>query len=158
MAEPTPAKKSSPAEKKVLVVDDDDNILMLMKTTLEIEGFQARTGRDGRNILQAALQYKPDLILTDLMMPGGGGYELLRSLQSDPVTRKIPVIIMTGSHLDKTTQALMRQESNLAGYYEKPVRPDVLMKHVHKLLNTLSRDEERKQFTKENPVNFDDVL
>ena len=150
MADPIPAKKASPSEKKIFVVDDDDNILMMIKTTFEVEGFEVRTARDGRNILARAVEFKPDLIITDLMMPGGGGYEVLRVLQSDDVTRKVPVLVITGSRLDKSTQALMRQESNLAGYYEKPVRPETLLKHVHKLLNTMTQTERYQQQQQSN--------
>lgn len=159
MVEQMPPKKVNPSDKKILVVDDDDTILAMMKATFQAEGFQVRTARDGRNISAKAAEFKPDLIVTDLMMPGGSGYELLRTMQADQITRKIPVLIITGSHLDKSTQVLMRQEPNVAGFYEKPVRPETLLKHIHKLLNTLSREEERQQQRSQDfPVNFGDVF
>lgn len=142
MAEAAPKKKIRAADCRILAVDDDDAVLMMLKTTLEIEGFQVRTGRDGRNILQRAVEYKPNLIVADLMMPGGGGYELLRSLQSDPDTMRIPVIIITGSNLDASTQAMMKQESNLVGYIQKPLRGESLVRQIHKILNSMSVHEE----------------
>jgi hypothetical protein len=53
---------------------------------------------------------------------------------------------------------MMKQESNLAGYFEKPIRPEVLIKKVSELLNTITASEERNRLSKEAPVNFDDVL
>jgi CheY-like chemotaxis protein len=150
--------KVHPSKKKVFVVDDDDAIVSLFKTALELEGFNVRTGRDGRNFLARALEYQPDLIIADLMMPAGGGYELIRTLQSDPLTSSIPIVLVTGSHLDASTQAMMKMESNLAFYLEKPVRPESLMLKVHSLLKTLSLDEQRKVATKDFPVDFKDVF
>ncbi len=158
MAESNPSKKALPSTKKVLVVDDDESIVTLFKTALELEGFQVKTGRDGRGILARALEYKPDLIVSDLMMPAGGGYELIRALQIDSVTRKIPIVLVTGSHLDASTKEMMKMESNLVLYLEKPVRPDALIAKVHGILKTLSVDEQRKDANKDFPVNFGDVF
>lgn len=156
VTEPTAAKKNNPSDKKIYVVDDDELVLSLLKVALEAEGFQVRTGRDGRNMLKKAQEFKPDLIVSDLMMPGGGGYEVLRSLQSDSETSHTPVLIITGSNMASSTKGMLQQESNLAGYLEKPIRPETLLRHVHKILNTISASEIRAQ--RPNPVNFDDVF
>lgn len=163
MAPDAAAKKGDPAQKKVLVVDDDEHICAIFRTALESEGFTVQTGRDGRNILKKAIDFKPDLILTDLMMPGGGGYEVLRSLQSEETTRKTPVIMITGAAMDMSTQAMIKQEPNLAGYLEKPISPERLVKQVHLALNTMSMSEkaaqERNQAVPKKIItSFDDVL
>lgn len=145
MAGSTPPK-GLPSDKRVMVVDDDESVLQLLKATFEVEGFQVRVARDGRNLAQKASEYKPDLIVTDLMMPGGGGYEVLRSLQADDVTRKTPVIMITGHVLDDSTKTMIKQEPNLAALLEKPVRPEKLTKEVHRVLNTMTRDEQNQQF------------
>src|SRR5262245_7509536 len=105
-----------------MVLDDDDSILQMIRMTLETEGFQVRTGRDAVDVLKKAVEYRPDLIICDLMMPGGGGYELIRSLQSDDLTRKTPILMVTGYSMDASTKAMIQQEPNLAGYFEKPIR------------------------------------
>ena len=153
-----PANKAKPSDKKILIVDDDDSIIAMLKMAFSIEGFEVSTARDGREILKKANQFKPDLIISDLMMPGGGGYEVLRSLQSDPLTQKVPVFMITGSHMAASTKEMMQQEPNLAGYFEKPVRPETLIRAVHKRLNTLSREEERSLQRKEPPTNFSDAF
>ncbi len=151
MADQSLSSKANPSDKKVLIVDDDEAIVTMMKIAFSVEGFDVATARDGRNILKKALEYSPDLIICDLMMPGDGGYEVLRSLQGDPATMKVPVLIMTGSSMAASTKSVMLQESNLAGYFEKPVRPETLIKETHKLLNTLSSQEARAQKREEPP-------
>ena len=142
MAESTPPKQL-PSEKRILVVDDDDAVLQLFRTAIEVEGFQVRTARDGRNLAAKAVEFQPHLIVTDLMMPGGSGYEVLRQLQADETTRATPVIIVTGHVLDDSTKTLLKQESNLAAYLEKPVRPERLLRRIHEILHTLSGEEQR---------------
>lgn len=136
-----PPKKSDPRFKRILVVDDDEHILQMIKTTLEMEGFAVQTGRDGKSILRKAQEFKPDLVVTDLMMPGGGGYELLRSLQMDEATRKTPVLVITGRNLDDSTKNVMCQEPNVVDILEKPLRPLDLTIRIHAVLNTMSSDE-----------------
>jgi CheY-like chemotaxis protein len=152
-----PPAKQLPSEKKIMVFDDDDAILQMMKVALETEGFQVRTGRDGNNILKKAVEYRPDLIVSDLMMPGGGGYEVVRLLQSDDITRKVPVLMITGYAMDSSTKAMIQQEPNMAGFFEKPVRPERLMKKIHEILNTKSLQEQMEERNKKMP-GFDDPL
>lgn len=146
-----PAGKALPTEKKIMVFDDDDSILQMLKSTFEAEGFQVRTGRDSHNILKKAIDYRPDLIVCDLMMPGGGGYELLRVLQSDDITRKTPIIMMTGYSMDASTKAMIQQESNLVGFFEKPVRGERLLEKIHKTLNTKSIMEQMQERNSRTP-------
>lgn len=159
MNEPTPAKKANPADKKIFVIDDDDSILSMLRTTFEVEGFQVRTARDGRDLLKKLQGFIPDLIVSDLMMPGSGGYDVLRVLQGDPQTARVPVFIITGSSMAESTKQVMQQEPNLAGYFQKPIRAESLMRQVHKKLNTLSLKEANEQ-TRPKPTafGFDDVL
>jgi CheY-like chemotaxis protein len=158
VAESPPAKKEKSSDKKIFVVDDDESVVSMMKTALEIEGFQVRTARDGRSMLKKLPEFMPDLIISDLMMPGGGGYEVLRSLQTDPETSKIPVFLVTGSSMAESTKTMMKQESNLAEYFEKPLRAETLLRKVHKRLNTVSPSQAREGESKDGPVNFDDVF
>jgi len=133
--------KEEPSSKRILVVDDDETIRQLMDATLTSEGFKVKTARDGRGILQIVGSFPPHLIITDLMMPGGGGYELLRVLQADPATSKTPVLIISGANLDNSTKAMMQQEPNVKGFIEKPLHPYSLMVKIHQLLNTKTKEE-----------------
>ena len=145
MAPPPTGPKRDPAGIKILVVDDDENIRAMLKTTLTMEGFAAESDRDGRNIPSRAATLKPALIVTDLMMPGGGGYDVLRSLQADDDTRRIPVIVISGANVDPSTVAMMKQEPNFAGFLPKPLRMERLLRTIHATLHTLSQEEKLAQ-------------
>jgi CheY-like chemotaxis protein len=154
VSESKPAKeKADPTTKCILVLDDDETIRHMIQATLEVEGFRVYTGRDGRGVVQTALKYKPNLIITDLMMPNGGGFELIRSLQGDPDTASIPVILISGHGMDESTRTMLKQESNVVGFEPKPIRPAQFMSKVHQLLNTLSREE--KLMRDRNKTNSD---
>jgi two-component system alkaline phosphatase synthesis response regulator PhoP len=136
-----PPQKADPSTKRLLVIDDDEHIIELMRTMMELEGFQVKTGMDGKGLLKLANQFQPDLILTDLMMPGGGGYEALRALQSDPVTNKTPVIVMTGRTIDDSTKEMIKSEPNVIDFLAKPIQMARLILFLHKTLNTISKEE-----------------
>jgi DNA-binding response OmpR family regulator len=133
--------KSDPKTKRILVVDDEEAIRDMVKMLLDTEGFSVQTARDGRNILEVSKKFRPDLIVSDMMMPGGGGYELLRSLQSDEDTRSTPVFVMTGRDFDSSTKDMMKQEPNVKGFFDKPIRQANFLNDVHALLNTKSKAE-----------------
>ncbi len=81
----------------ILVVDDDRDNLSLMREALRRHGFQVRTTGLGSKALEIAKEVKPALILLDLKLRDIEGYDVLRALKSDPDTRDIPVVVMTGS-------------------------------------------------------------
>ena len=99
------------------------------------EGFKAEKVSDGDQALKKARELMPDLILLDLMLPGCGGFEILRQLQTGE-TSTIPIIMITGRYMDHSTTEMIRRESNVMDYLEKPVNPAVLSALLHKTLKT----------------------
>lgn len=81
---------------KIMVVDDDDSTLEFLRDALTIEGYGVVPLQNGKNAVDVAKSETPNLILLDLVMPEIGGLEVLQLLKSDPRTREIPVIILTG--------------------------------------------------------------
>lgn len=81
---------------KIMVVDDDDSTIEFLRDALTIEGYGVIPVLNGTRALDVAKSDHPDLILLDLVMPEIGGLEVLRQLKSDPVTRQIPVLVLTG--------------------------------------------------------------
>ena len=80
----------------VLVVDDYADSREMYADFLAFSGFRVVEARDGREALEKAAEVKPDLILMDLSLPGVDGWEATRRLKSDPRTREIPVVALTG--------------------------------------------------------------
>jgi CheY-like chemotaxis protein len=135
--EPKPESFSPPGEKLVLLVDDDDSLLDLMEHVVKKEGFRTDRAGDGPEALRKAQALTPDALILDMMLPGLGGYEVLRQLQSVGCG-DIPIIVVTGRLMDPAGIELIRQESNVKMFMAKPVRPAVLTAALHRILKTQS--------------------
>ena len=84
--------------KRILVVDDEPGITRLLKLTLERTGqYEVREENASVQALAAAREFRPDLILMDVMMPELTGGDVAASLREDPVLRKIPVVFLTAA-------------------------------------------------------------
>lgn len=82
-------------QKRVLIVDDDDQISKMYTTHLEIKGFITKRVNNGEDALAATTEFKPDLILLDVMMPKISGFDVLDILKNTKKTASIPVIMLT---------------------------------------------------------------
>ena len=80
-------------EARLLVVDDEPNIVELLEASLRFHGFDVTTCADGTTALGVAKDLQPDLMVTDVMMPGLNGFELVRSLRADGY--QFPVLFLT---------------------------------------------------------------
>ncbi len=94
LASPT---RPSNAAAKILLVDDDVQLVRGLKKALEHYGYIVRAVERGTQAPDMALQFRPDLILLDVMMPGVDGWEILSQIRGNPSTEDIPVIMLTGS-------------------------------------------------------------
>lgn len=83
------------AKKKILLVEDDEALAAVYKSRLEIEGFDARAVFNGEQALSAAIEFRPDLILLDAMMPKISGFDVLDILRNTPETAQTRVIMLT---------------------------------------------------------------
>lgn len=82
-------------KKKILLVEDDIALAAVYRSRLEIEGFDVNEVHNGEDALSIALEYKPDLILLDAMMPKISGFDVLDILRNTPETTNIRVIMLT---------------------------------------------------------------
>ena len=82
-------------QKKVLLVEDDDNMAAVYSTRLEAEGFLVKRVSNGEEALAAALSFRPDLTLLDVMMPKVSGFDVLDILRNTPETANLRVIMLT---------------------------------------------------------------
>lgn len=81
--------------KRVLVVDDEPPIRQVIGDVLRDEGYAVLFASSGRGMLQVMETEQPDLVLLDLMMPDGNGWEVLQTMQAEPQLRAIPVVIVS---------------------------------------------------------------
>jgi DNA-binding response OmpR family regulator len=82
-------------KKKILLVEDDEALASVYKSRLDIEGFDTKGVFNGEDALSAAMEFKPDLILLDAMMPKISGFDVLDILRNTPETAGIRVIMLT---------------------------------------------------------------
>lgn len=123
-------------EKTILVADDETHILNVVSLKLRNAGYRVVTAQDGQEALDAALQERPDLLITDYHMPMLSGLELCQRLQQEPTTSGIPVIMLTarGYHLEPhDTQA-----SGILRLLSKPFSPRSLLATVQEVLQLQS--------------------
>jgi DNA-binding response OmpR family regulator len=117
---------------KVLVIDDDPVIVELLRVNFEIEGFEVVSAGDGREGYERARSERPDLVLSDIMMPRFDGLQLLSMLKRDPATRSLPVILLSA----KAQNAEVQQGLELGAddYVTKPFDPLELIDRVNAVL------------------------
>ena len=83
---------------RVLIVDDHAPNLYLLRTLLEGQGYEVVEARDGAEAIEVARQCRPDLIVSDLLMPGVDGYRLLRTWRADDVVGEVPFVVYTATY------------------------------------------------------------
>ncbi len=114
--------------KCVLVIEDNREILENTIEILELEGYSTLSASNGLEGIQQAQQHIPDIILCDIMMPEADGYEVLRTLKSNPETANIPFIYLTASVERKEVQAGF--DMGAKGYIRKPFDSEELFNTI----------------------------
>jgi two-component system OmpR family response regulator len=117
-------------KKRILVVDDVPDMTLLIKRILEQTGrYEVRTENLGRRAIEAAREFRPDLILLDVMMPGMLGSEIAAQLQADPELRAIKFIFLTAV---VTKDEALRSNAQIGGhtFVAKPFSEDDLCRVI----------------------------
>lgn len=100
----TPKPDVQDRQRKILLVEDDDGLANVYQTRLQAEGFDIRRVPNGEDALSTALEYKPDLILLDVMMPKVSGFDVLDILRNTPETANTRIIMLTALSQDSDRQ------------------------------------------------------
>lgn len=122
-----------PAAPTVLVVEDDPVILRLLEVNFDLEGFTVLQAQDGAEGLDAARLHRPDVIVTDIMMPKMTGIELVAALREDATTAGIPVLLLSAKAQTSDLKAGM--DAGADDYVTKPFEPLDLIERVNVLLS-----------------------
>ncbi|MBL4540015.1 MAG: PleD family two-component system response regulator [Oceanicaulis sp.] len=128
---------------RILVVDDIETNRRLLEARLTAEYFDVLMAEDGPSCLDLARSQKPDVILLDVMMPRMDGFETCRRLKADPVTRHIPVVMVTA--LDQRSDRIRGLEAGADEFLTKPVDDVALFARVRSLLRLTSVMDELRQ-------------
>jgi putative two-component system response regulator len=131
---------NQPVPGKILIVDDESSARAALETLLRREGYDVRDAADGRSALAACSEFKPDLILLDILMPGIDGFEVCRRIKETPETRLTPVVLITG--LSDTEDRIRGITAGADDFLSKPIDINELLARTRSLLRL-------KQYTDE---------
>ncbi|HXG83127.1 MAG TPA: response regulator transcription factor [Pyrinomonadaceae bacterium] len=123
--------------KRLLVVDDEPKLLRAIALDLKGEGYDVSTARSGNEALVSVAQRLPDLIVSDIRMPGMDGYELSRRLRQNQSTALIPIVFLTAK--DTTTDRIEGFRTGVDVYLTKPFEPDELLAVIASILSRVER-------------------
>jgi DNA-binding NarL/FixJ family response regulator len=123
--------------KRLLVVDDEPNLLRAVAAILRAEGYDVTTARSGAEALVRVAESLPDLIVSDVRMPGVDGYQLARQLRSSSRTELVPIVFLTAK--DETADRVAGFRSGVDAYLTKPFEPDELTAVIAGILRRVER-------------------
>jgi DNA-binding response OmpR family regulator len=132
------------AAAKVLIIDDEKLLVKSTCMALAHYGFEVKGALDGEEGLGAVREYKPDVILLDIMMPGMDGWQVLEKLKQNPDTKHIPVVIFTAR--EYSNGKALGLKNGAADYVAKPFEPQELAAILDKQLKS-SRETINPQST-----------
>jgi CheY-like chemotaxis protein len=116
----------------ILVADDRPTGRELVRTVLENSGYTVIEAGDGREALRCARETHPDLIILDIHMPGGDGFEIIQELRRDPAFAPTPIVALTASAMQGDRERALAL--GFTGYLTKPIRIAALREEVERLL------------------------
>jgi two-component system alkaline phosphatase synthesis response regulator PhoP len=123
----------------ILVVDDEPHIVEVVQDYLKQAGFRVLTARDGQTALTLARHEHPDLVVLDLMLPGGlDGLDVCRQLRQDPGLADVPIIMLTAR--TEETDRLIGLELGADDYITKPFSPREVVARVRAVLRRAKKD------------------
>jgi len=128
-------------KKRLLVVEDDARLLEAIAACLEQENYEVMTARNGGDALVRVAETIPDLIVSDVMMPRGDGYSLVKNLRSNPRTDLIPIVFLTAK--DGRANRLNGIRAGVDAYLTKPFEPEELVATIKNILTRVSRTHTR---------------
>ena len=123
--------------KRLLVVDDEPNLLVAVAACLRGEGYEVTTARSGREALVRLAETMPDLIVSDIRMPGMDGYTLARHIRSSARTALVPIVFLTAK--DETADRIEGFRNGVDAYLTKPFEPDELVAVIKSILSRVER-------------------
>ena len=116
---------SKPTRGRVLVVDDDSSLAEMLTIVLDSEGFEPRVCSTGEKAMGAVRDFRPDVVLLDLMLPGKDGIDVCREIRAES---GVPIIMLTAK--SDTIDIVVGLESGADDYVVKPFKPKELVARI----------------------------
>jgi len=122
---------------RILLVEDCEDILFIMKTELEWMGYSVLLAKDARTALNIVKTTLPDVIVSDIQMPGMDGFEFIRRVRSNPALAGIPAIALSGFGMEKNVKEAL--DHGFSAHRTKPVEPSDLNDLIQELVSPPKR-------------------
>lgn len=132
-------KEVQPRRRSILIADDEPDILEIISFNLKKEGYDILTAENGNQAIQKAVDFRPDLIILDMMMPGKSGLEVCKLLRIKPEFKETIIIFLTAMN-DETTE-VSGLETGADDYITKPISPKVLISRINALFRRIVREK-----------------
>jgi|SRR5579864_686984 len=114
---------------KILVVENDPESIEFLRGLLGDSGYQVVEAANGVQALGCAKAEKPDLVLSDILMPGMDGFEMANKIRTDPELSRIPIIFYSAAYHEKHATRLC-EACGVSDRLEKPASPEIILKAV----------------------------
>jgi two-component system alkaline phosphatase synthesis response regulator PhoP len=125
---------------RILIADDNPQNAELLEAHLDGTGFETRIAANGEETLAAAREWKPDVLLLDVMMPKMSGFEVCKRLRADAATKDVGVLII--SALDQVTDVERAVDAGTEDFLTKPINKTELLLRVRALLDARTQPTE----------------
>ena len=135
-----PAAGAGPVRPRVLIADDNPQGAELLEAYLGDTEYDLRTAADGEQTLRAVQEWRPDLILLDIMMPKISGFEVCKRLRADPATRGIAILMVTA--LDQVSDVERAVDAGTDDFLRKPINKTELLLRVRCVLRSRQHKQE----------------
>ncbi|WP_240906286.1 response regulator [Thermomonas sp. HDW16] len=126
-------RRNAPAGTRVLVVDDSATIVALLKRMLQQNNYEVLEAFDAENGIEIARREVPDLIFLDIVLPGMDGFNALRTLRRDPITKNVPIIMISGNA--QATEQFYVQRIGADDFMKKPFSRAEVFNRIEALLD-----------------------
>lgn len=123
--------------RRLLVVDDEPNLLRAVAACLRSEGYDVTTARSGADALVSLAEVVPDLIISDIRMPGMDGFAMVSRIRSSPRTALVPIIFLTAK--DQRADRIEGFRAGVDAYITKPFEPDELLAVIASIFGRIER-------------------
>lgn len=117
---------------RILIADDEPNIVISLEYLLKKEGFEIAVATDGEAVLRLAGEFRPELVLLDIMMPKKSGFEVCEALRADPAQANLKIIMLTAK--GRETEVAKGLALGADAYITKPFSTKDLVARVKSLL------------------------
>ncbi len=139
-----PSEAAAGGRCRLLIIENEDDVREVMEITLR-DAYEVTTARDGLEGIECVVQYQPDIILLDIMMPRMNGYQLLQSLRRNPAYRDLPVVVVSVKATQKDRDYAMRLGAT--DYLVKPFDPEELLRLLKRLVSSPGFEIRPKRLT-----------